>query len=383
MNILFVITGLNIGGAERALYSCIVGLRAKNKQCKVVSLYGNGYWSDELIKIGVPVYSLGLGTRKNIFRGCFDTLSMLLTEQFDVVQGWMYHGNIVAIVFKILFNHSAVLAWGVRQTFYQKSLEKPLTRVVIFLCAKLSKFTDIIIYNSELSLKQHNKYGFDKKNASYLPNSYDVRSVKRNGKKNQFIRKSLGCQKNELLIGHVARFHPMKGHQTFIDAAKLVLKVSTNTHFILIGRGLISQKNRLLSSISRSQHSNFHFFDELAEVYEYFQSFDIFCLTSSWGEGFPNVIAEAMLLEVPCVTTDVGDAKKILNDKKYTVPINSPDRLSRAILDLIDAGPAKRKKIGKFNRKIIIERYEQENVTRLLCNRYENLINIKRSRDAV
>ena len=104
------------------------------------------------------------------------------------------------------------------------------------------------------------------------------------------------------------------------------------------------------------------------------QSFDIFCLTSSWGESFPNVVAEAMLFEIPCVTTDVGGARKLLNDSKYTVPVNAPKPLAAAIIELIDAGELKRGAIGKQNREEIVNRYEINRVTKTLNDLYKNLI---------
>ena len=377
MKILFVTTSLNVGGAERILYNNIMGMLAKNNQCVVISLYGNGYWGDELVKVGVPIFSLNLGSKKSILNGCLATLSMLTKERFDVVQGWMYHGNLTATVLKFLFNKSAVLTWSIRQTLYQVSSEKPHTRLVIFLCAKLSKAADSIIYNSELSLAQHSEYGFDARYATYLPNSYKVHSIKRSKKKVKFIRNRFGVKKYDLLIGHVARFHPMKGHQTFIDAAKIVLETKPNARFMLIGRGLELVKDRLLSTISADHHSSIEFIDETNDVYDYMQSFDIFCVTSLWGEGFPNVLAEAMLLELPCITTDVGDARKLLNDSKYTIPVNAPKALSAAILELINAGEAKREMIGKLNRKGIVNRYETNRVTAILNNLYKNLINKK------
>ncbi len=75
---------------------------------------------------------------------------------------------------------------------------------------------------------------------------------------------------------------------------------------------------------------------EVNSVYNLINSFDIFCLSSSWGEGFPNVIGEAMSSGVPCVATNVGDAGSIVGDTGLVVPPNDCDKLYKACCSLIN-----------------------------------------------
>ena len=66
------------------------------------------------------------------------------------------------------------------------------------------------------------------------------------------------------------------------------------------------------------------------DVQQYYSMMDIFILSSE-AESFPNVIGEAMISGVPCISTDVGDAKAMIGENGWIVPIQNPIQLSNAI----------------------------------------------------
>ena len=95
---------------------------------------------------------------------------------------------------------------------------------------------------------------------------------------------------------------------------------------------------------------------------------DIAC-SSSWSEGFPNSIGEAMACGVPCVVTCVGDSDYLVGDTGLAVPARNPQALAQAICQLIEAGPAARRQLGAAARR----RIESEFSLPAIARRYEEL----------
>jgi glycosyltransferase involved in cell wall biosynthesis len=85
-------------------------------------------------------------------------------------------------------------------------------------------------------------------------------------------------------------------------------------------------------------------------------------LPSAWGEGFPNIIGEAMAAGVPCVATDVGDAAWVVGETGRAVPPRDADALAKALLDLADLGPERRATLGCAARARIEEHFSLSGV---------------------
>lgn len=97
-------------------------------------------------------------------------------------------------------------------------------------------------------------------------------------------------------------------------------------------------------------------------------AFDVLC-SASRGEGFPNVVGEAMACGVPCVVTDVGDSAMIVGDTGRVVPPENAEALAKGLMELLQLSPSDRAALGKAAR----ERIRSEFDIAVIADRYAAL----------
>jgi glycosyltransferase involved in cell wall biosynthesis len=101
---------------------------------------------------------------------------------------------------------------------------------------------------------------------------------------------------------------------------------------------------------------------------------DIVVLSSAWGEGFPNVVGEAMACGTPCVVTDVGDSAWVVGECGRIVPPRDADALSKTIVAvLLDDGL--RKELGYKARQRIQDLFSIEKVSKSYLDLYQGKLN--------
>jgi glycosyltransferase involved in cell wall biosynthesis len=368
IKITHIITDLNTGGAEMMLYKLLSAYDRNRFEMCVISLTSEGTIGKKIKDLGVKVYSLHL--RKNLFAAfAILQLKKIMRElQPDVLQGWMYHGNLFATIAAKMLHNVVPVVWNIRQSLYDFKQEKLLTAWMIKLCAWLSNKPAKILYNSYTSNLQHQKIGYSKLRSVIIPNGFDCDKL--HPIAGSQLRRELGLNDDELLIGMVARYHPMKCHKNLIMAAENVIKSCNKVKFVLIGKGVDDFNLILKQQVKNAGLTNeVYLLGERLDAAEITATFDIAVLPSGWGEGFPNVIGEAMACGVPCVVTDVGDAAKIVGDTGVVVPANDVPALTSGLQQLIERGRAARKQLGLHARQRIIDNYSIAKVV----SQYQNL----------
>jgi glycosyltransferase involved in cell wall biosynthesis len=347
----------------------------ENYGMKVLSLMGNGTIGKRIERAGVPVFTLGM-TRS--VPSLFDIRQLVKTVQLvkpDLIQGWMYHGNLAASYATKSCGYRIPLVWNIRQTLYELKKEKFLTRIVFRAGSLCSAYPSKIIYNSRLSCMQHQRLGYSKDNSVIIPNGFNVERFSPNEASRSRIRKELGVSPNILLVGLIARYHPMKDHKNFLHAAGIFSKQEQNVKFVMVGPGVDSSNRDLRELISSYGVSErVQLLGEREDVEDISAALDILTSSSAWGEGFSNVIAEAMACGVPCVVTDVGDSSHIVGEYGLVVPPSDSSALSNAWHKLAEGGRDSLRTLGQSARQRVIKEFSIDSVASTYVELYKRVI---------
>lgn len=375
IKVLHIINDLSVGGAEMMLYKLLSGINRKRFDPVVISLIDRGKLRASIEALGIPVHTAsmkpGLPTPASIWR------LVRMTRQLkpDLIQGWMYHSCLAGQLAKMWADRKTPVLWGIHCSDMCAATEKKMTLAMVKLCAPLSQRPARIIFVSQSSRAQHKSFGYNVEKSCVLPNGIDTQLFAPAESARLSVRAELGLSEDAFLIGLIGRYHPMKDHNNFLRAAALLLKDYPNIHFLLIGRG-INQENKALQSAIQELGigRQIHLLGERSDTPRLSAALDIFTLSSSYGESFPNVIGEAMACGVPCVVTDVGDAAWIVGETGRVVPRRDSEALAEGWRELIALGAEGRKDLGRAARLRVIEHFPLESVVAQYEALYENAL---------
>lgn len=374
LTVVHIISGLAVGGAEMMLYKLLRATDRKVFNPSVITLTAGGMLAGEIEADGIPVYSLEMQRGIPSFSALKKLRRILQELKPDILQGWMYHGNLAATVARLMGDCRPVLVWNIRQSLYDLGFEKPLTRQVIRLNRLLSSRVDALLYNSQLSRDQHEAFGFATAKTRLIGNGFDLQKFSYGPRKNRGLRARLAIPESAVCVGHVGRYHFMKDHPVFLTAAQKIAKRYPEVCFLLSGNDVDRDNRELLSQVQEALRSRFFFLGEQKDVVAIMQSLDIF-VSSSLAEGFPNVLGEAMAVGVPCVATDVGDSALVVGDTGVVVPSRDPDSLADAMEQLIVIGQNKRMELGRRARKHIEKNFSIDAIAGQYADLYTKLVN--------
>jgi glycosyltransferase involved in cell wall biosynthesis len=316
----------------------------------VVSLRAGGKVAARMRSLGVELIEIEDGGMSKSLRNWGRAVERVRQFQPAIIHGWMYDGNLAATWMHRSMRNGAKLAWNVRSSITRLGDYPLRLRYSIRANALLSRRPDAVVFNSQAAVAQHARLGFKARKGVVISNGLDIDNYPLNPLDvRSRIRNQLGVSEQTPVVCLLARYHPMKDHANFLEAAALLR--DTSASFLMIGPGVVDTQPALASLIRNFKlEGRVICLGERHDVPELLAACDIMCLSSAWGEGCPNAVAEGMASGLPCVVTNVGDSAILLGSGGIVVPPRNPAALAQALREIIGLPTASRTELGQRGR---------------------------------
>jgi glycosyltransferase involved in cell wall biosynthesis len=385
IHVLHLISSFGLGGGSEPNLLRVVRrmdkLRFRNTIVTMTEGVGYEGLRSELERDNIRVYSLAMRRGvANPLRAA-RLLKIVKNTRPNILQTWMYHADLLGTLVGRLAR-VPIIAWNIQCSSLSAFDHRWTSAALLRTLRALSRVPDIVLANSQIGIEFHRTIGYRPRRWLYIPNSLDLREFRPDSAAAGWLRTELNLPCDALLIGYVARFHPIKDHGTFVAAAQL-LACDPRIHFVLVGRDVNKENPFLAKPIAATGSAGrFHLLDHRTDVNRITAGLDIAC-SSSLSEGSSNVIAEAMACGTPCVATDVGDAALILQDAGMVVPPKQPKAIADRCRAILSLDVSRRHELGSMARARVEEFFSPQKVVTNYENTYEELwASVCRSRNS-
>lgn len=335
LTVLHIITSLGEGGAEAVLTRLCRA--AQGQRHVVVSLLDAGKYGPELEAAGVTLHCLDMPRGRLTGGGLLHLWQLLRRTRPDVVQTWLHHADLVGGIMARLATRAPVV-WNLRNTAMPPGDSPARTLRVVRLCGRLSRIVPArIVACGQAAAAEHRTLGYDAARMEVIPNGYDLSRWRPDPALRTAFRRELGVGEDVPLLGLVARFDPQKDHATLIRALGHLRRQGRDFRAILVGRGVDAGNGPLTALLAQEGIADItRLHGPLADVRPVMNALDLHVMSSAFGEGFPNVLAEAMACGTPVISTDTGAAREIVGDTGWIVPPGAAPALATAIAAALD-----------------------------------------------
>lgn len=321
MNILYFITGLGGGGAEKVVADLADQMSERGHCVKIAYLKGSVIVCPENSEIEL-IY-LGLEKFKDFQLAYKKYKKLILEFKPDVVHAHMVHANIFARVSRKFIQVSKLICTA------HSNNEGGKARMLAYrLTHKLSEVTTNVSRSASSSFEQLG--AVPKNGITTVYNGINLNKFRYDPAARERLFKELDLDTDDLLILAVGRFHIAKDYPNLLHAfVKIKQKQAGNAKLIIAGDGEERPNiEELISSLNLNR--DVHLLGRRNDIPDLMSAADLFVLSSSF-EGFGLVIAEAMACNTFIVATDCGGSSEIMADTGILVPPQDYKALARAL----------------------------------------------------
>jgi len=333
--ILYLISELDVGGAEKSLHHLATRLDPRFGRPTVACLWGRGKVADWLHDAGIEVISLG-ARRACLPLAALRLRRLLMSGRFRLLHTFLFHANIAGRIAAIGTGVPVVSSLRVTET------DRPLRATIDRLtCRRIVAETCVSHAVRRWAIDR----GLPAGKLVVIPNGVDVRAYEAPPGR---LRSELGLPPNAKIALFVGRLHRQKGPDVLLDAAAKLAPANPDLHFVLAGDG--PMRGELQQMAQRSGLApRVHLLGPREDVPSLLADAALLVVPSRW-EGMPNVVLEAMAAGRPVVAVNVGGSAELVIDAGMPgqpssasssrptgmlVPPENPQALAEAILRIL------------------------------------------------
>lgn len=356
--ILFLITGLGVGGAETQLVRLVTNLDQTQWRPAVVSMTPPVAFQDQLEQAGVPVLSLEMTKGRPSLAALWSMVKTLRRYRPAILVCFMFHANLLGRLAGLVARVPVVISSVRTEHFGSRWRE-----ITLRLTDRLGETT---VTNSRLvaeSLVRRKVVPAGR--VTVIPNalpqiSFEVSAVVR-----QQTREKFGIAPDHFLWLAVGRLDPAKDYPTLLTAFAKVTGRHPRARLLVAGGGSLHET--LQEQINALQiGEQVQLLGSRSDVPDLLAAADAYVLSSAW-EGFPNGLMEAMAAAKPVVATTVGGVPELVTEgvTGHLVPPASPDELAAAIVRVMDTEVAIRSAMAARAQHFVVSHFGLPHVTNL------------------
>jgi len=344
MKILYLITELDLGGAERMLFETVKGTVALGADVQVACLLGDGLVADWLRAEGIKVFPALMRQPSTLWRfiAVRHRVRKLIDEfRPDVLHTWLFHANLVGRFAARAATHPPRVISSIR-VYDNRKLHHWLDKFTL-------KMVDRVTVNSEVvKTRLVREQGYPQNKIEVIHNSVSP-SVKGE------LPGDIIIPRGEKLVVSVGRQHPQKGFDVLLKAVPRIRK-TVLSHFLIVGRVDEATFDLKCQVKELGLEPHVQFLGFRTDARKIAAQADLFVLPSRW-EGMPNALMEALADGVASVATSVEGSKELLGDVPNLVPVDDVNALADKVIELL-LDDATRRKCAKNAQHHILKNFQ-------------------------
>lgn len=300
----FFIISLKAGGAEKVVSTLLNEFARENFDIELICLEKNLFYTiDKKVNISFLSDFTGgeSGLKKLLYMPylAWKLKKYVQKNNISIIQSHLYRANYINILSKLLGSkhHVQIVNAGTASKYKQEGI---LGKINLFLIKTLYPKANLLVFKSQ-GMQEDMKQFIDITAIKHMVinNPYNIELIE---KMSMEKVSDITFEKDTIYLINIARFETFKRQDHIIYAVKKLSK-KYRIKLLLIGDGVKKQEMIDLSK-NLGCESSIHFLGRVSNPYKYLAKSDIFVLSSDDGEGFPNVLVEAMICKTPVISSD-------------------------------------------------------------------------------